>query len=395
MTFEIVYIQKGVRSTVIMDGKIAELRKKMRSEKKTVISMKQKYISPYRKIKPDDKIVFFDSVGDQLKSATPLSKALESTLSSLDKTAPMRPVVQNITSAVKEGKPLSEALKTYESIFGRTPVAMIYASENTGKLGETLLTVAEYIQTMDELMSKMWKSLAYPLTTMGVGIVSMTVYSKFVLPKILNSGMMKQGSAAAKDKTVENAVSALQIIGMATPYVVSLIIAFVVGMFLYYKSNQEEAEKIMVKIPGVRELVFYRAYFVAFSSLSKLTSVGVSMDAAMRIVAESAQMIMVKREFEAAYSALKQEGTSFAKKLKTLTPVERNMLENAMSNDSFSRKFEKIASRFYKLYLKKVSAIGPKVYTGTMVLGFIVVLLMITAIMLPNLKMLSSVSGQH
>ncbi len=390
MSYKVTYMHNGVKAQTKLDGDLADIRAKLRAEHKTLIQARKELQLFHKQVSVEAKVAFLENLADQLTAGVPLSRSLENVLYSLGSGSPMQPVTENILATVREGKPLSKAMETYEQIFGKSVIAMVYASENSGRLGQTLGSSAQYIQNMAEIIATMRKQLTYPVASLVAGLSAMTFFGKFVLPRLLNSPLLKN---AEGDKSLNAIMTTLRIASSVIPWLSLSILVTAVVVFLAYRQNPERVDRLMTKIPWLNAVLSQRAYFVAFSTMAKLTSVGVPLDTSINIVWHSTHLHTVKSEFAAAYNALKQEGVSFARKLHALTAVERSMLEMALTMDRQVANFERVAQRFHTMYIRKMSKLGPIIYTIAMILGFCMVALMISAILIPNLKMMNSLQN--
>ncbi len=390
MSYRITYMQNGIKVQTRLDGDLADIRAKLRAEHKTLLQAHKEFQLFHRQVSVEAKVAFLENLGDQLSAGVPLSRSLENVLYSLGPGSLMQPVTENILATVRDGKPLSRAMETYELIFGRSAIAMVYASENSGRLGQTLGSAAQYIQNMAEIMTTMRKQLAYPVASLVAGLSSMTFFGKFVLPRLLNSPLLKNASG---NDSLSSIMTALKFASTVVPWISFSILATGMALFLAYRQSPERVERLLIKIPWLNTVLSQRAYFVAFSTMSKLLSVGVPLDTSINIVWHSTNLHTVKSDFAAAYNALKQEGVSFARKLNALTAVERSMLEMALTMDRQVANFERVARRFHTMYIRKMSKIGPIIYTIAMILGFCMVAFMISAILLPNLQMMNSLQN--
>ena len=111
-----------------------------------------------------------------------LSTALEGILT--QETNPsLRLILADLKSAVEAGDDFSSALAKYPKLFNNTYLALIRASEATGKLGEMLDRIAGYLRKELDTRGKIRAALAYPAVMLVVA-VSVTIFLlTYVLPK--------------------------------------------------------------------------------------------------------------------------------------------------------------------------------------------------------------------
>jgi len=93
-------------------------------------------------------------------------------LSSATDNPMLRDALQDIVSELKGGSSISDAMARHDNIFSEFYVNMVRSGEETGKLSETFLYLADYLDRNYELINKTKNALIYPafvvLTFIGV-----------------------------------------------------------------------------------------------------------------------------------------------------------------------------------------------------------------------------------
>jgi len=96
----------------------------------------------------------------------------------------LRGVLTDISDDLQAGSSISKALAKHPKVFSDFYVNMVRSGEESGKLDETFLYLADYIDRTYELTSKAKNALIYPsfimLTFIGVMVLMLTV----IIPKI-------------------------------------------------------------------------------------------------------------------------------------------------------------------------------------------------------------------
>ena len=387
------YLHEGLQLREESPDTPVEIRRKYAQDGKIVLSITRSF--SLRGVPKDEVIAFLTAMGDQAGAGVHTTQALDNILSSFPDTSAFIPVLKKIRASVVEGTPISEAMKQYPHVFGHSALAMIEAGEHSGQIGETFLTSAEFIASQDEINKNLWQQLSKPLITFLFGIVSLLINAMFVIPKLMSTPLFKNASNPSGGKVpVHDAayycMSVLNAMSIIVPASLGLVVAAVVGSIMMYKRHQEKVEKKIILIPGLREFIFFRAYFVAFSSLSKLVEVGVPLGDAFTIIAKSTGFIILRRQFAASRAAI-NEGQHFTKALTALTAVERSILITAQDNSRIHKSFQDTAKRYHRLYLKKVASVGPKIQTAVIALVVAIFVLEFFGIMLPYTKILGSI----
>lgn len=390
--YTVEYIFNNKRHIEIIAGIEVEIREKLYKEGKKILNMKKHitFLSFGGKVTKAEIIATFTALSDMLKGQEKLDKALTAIIQSFKKDSRIIPVLTNIRENICKGKQLSTCLESYKNVFGSTPITMIQAGEGAGKLPETLITVAQHMRDIEEAKGNLIKKLIQPIITLTIGIIGMMISTMFIIPKITKSELFTMANKKGAGDPL--AIIILKQLAWITPAI--LIILTITAMFgyFYFKKDQTKAEKILLKVPLVKELLFYRSYYVAFNSLSNLLKVGVRTSEALVIVGNSQRLITLRNEFTAAIKNI-GNGLQFASAFENINTIERTILETAQREDRVQENFNIISNRFYELYMERVKSIGP--IMQTVVILFIVALvgLMFMGIMVPYFSVIQNLKG--
>lgn len=96
----------------------------------------------------------------------------------------LRDALEDIVSDLKGGSSIADAMSKHDDIFSEFYVNMVKSGEETGKLSETFLYLADYLDRNYELVNKTKNALIYPafviLTFVGVMVLMLTT----IIPNI-------------------------------------------------------------------------------------------------------------------------------------------------------------------------------------------------------------------
>lgn len=384
MTYTVDYIHNGKKSTALHIGDPASIRSQLVKEGKTVLRIKKNWSLGEKSVRTEEIISAFKGLGNLLKMREPLSKALDRVASSMPKNSSLAPILHQIKLDVeKKGKQLSKAMEPYAGVFGPMAMAMINAGDNSGRLGESLLAAAAHTKKMAGVKATIMKKLAYPfiLVTSSIGLT--LFQSLFVFPAMAKS---QQHGAS---ESMYNKVMVL--ISKGAPITIALLVVAIFLGIAWFKQDQKAAEKFIFKIPGLREIVFFQSYFVAFGTLADLMDVGVHLPDALKMAAKTTSLVTVKNEFDNANRAL-VAGKKWAGELKSVNGIERGMLDQALNDRNIAEDFREISNHFYEMYVEKVESIGPKIQTITTIFVAGIVVLTVMTTIVPYFKSFGEIS---
>ncbi len=144
----------------------------------------------------------------------------------------IRNVLADISDDLQGGNAISKSLEKHPKVFSDFYVNMVRSGEESGKLDQTFLYLADYIDRNYELGSKAKNALIYP-AFIGVTFVGvMTLMMTFVIPKI---------GAILTDSGQALPVYTQIILGMSNflvDYGIFLLIAIIIGGFFIFRYVQ-------------------------------------------------------------------------------------------------------------------------------------------------------------
>ena len=134
-----------------------------------------------KRVKPKAVAVLSRQLATMVNSGLSLVRAL-TVLERQTENPVLAGVVAEVRGRVEQGSSLSAALAEHPKIFGYLYVAMIQAGEVSGALDETLLRLAETLEGMVRLRSKVRAAMAYPVVVMSLVVVVVAAMMLFIVP---------------------------------------------------------------------------------------------------------------------------------------------------------------------------------------------------------------------
>jgi type IV pilus assembly protein PilC len=118
----------------------------------------------------------FDAQVSPLKIFTLLAAEVENEV--------LRKTLEEVVTDIQGGAPISKGLAKHPKIFSEFYVNMVRAGEETGKLNETFLYLAEHLDRNYEVVSKVKNALIYPAFVITVFFGVMILMFTVIVPKI-------------------------------------------------------------------------------------------------------------------------------------------------------------------------------------------------------------------
>ncbi len=117
-----------------------------------------------------------------LRAGLPLDRALK-VLIEMAAEAPMQKLLGDLLTAVKGGKPLSEALTQHEKVFGNFYISMVRSGEASGQLSAVLDRLVAYLENARANRESVVSAMIYPAILGTIALLSIALMLGFVVPQ--------------------------------------------------------------------------------------------------------------------------------------------------------------------------------------------------------------------
>jgi type IV pilus assembly protein PilC len=148
-------------------------------------------------------------------------------------------ILTQVADDLQGGSPISKALARHPRVFSAFYVNMVKSGEESGKLSDIFIYLADYLDRSYEVQNKAQNALIYPAFVIGIFFVVMGLMLSLVIPKI---------SAILLDSGQEIPFYTRIVIGLSE-FIVHfgflLIIAIGVGGFFAFRYGQTAAGRLM------------------------------------------------------------------------------------------------------------------------------------------------------
>jgi len=198
----------------------------------------------------------------------------------------LRAAVTEIRDRVVTGESFADSIAEYEQFFDIIYTSMVRVGEVTGTLGESLSTIAAFMEKRQKLEAKMMTVMIYPAVLVFVCLIVVIVLMVWVIPKITEQLVATGQTLPWLTRTLMN------ISGLLTSGWVFVIIAGIVGLVLLYKrvvKTERGAlvrDKTLLALPGFGALLKQQILQRFTSTLATLLGSGLSMAESLRVVSQ-------------------------------------------------------------------------------------------------------------
>ena len=236
-----------------------------------------------KKISTKDVVVFSRQVATLFQAGVSALKAFR-LLAQENENQTLQEQLLGVADDIEGGISLSDALSRRPELFSTFYVNMVKAGEESGKLNEVFLFLADYLDREYEMSQKIKKALTYPTFVVGTFIAIMVGMLTFVIPK-MTALFAESGAKLPTVTVVVIFISDLFVKYWAISFP---IIGFLVFIFYKWSKTEEGAYAIddfSTQVPVVRTLQ-QRIFLQRFAdNMNTMLSNGVPIVKALDITA--------------------------------------------------------------------------------------------------------------
>lgn len=191
-------------------------------------SIFEKSFSLFDKVKNKDIVILSRQIATLFEAQVSALRVFR-LLGTENENAALRLKLGEVADDLQSGSSISTALSKHSDVFSDFYVAMVRSGEESGKLDETFIYLADYLDRTYEVTSKAKNALIYPAFVVFTFVAVMVLMLVVVIPKI--SGILKDSGQAIPIYTK----IVLGFSNFLVSYGIFLLIALIIGAFFVYR----------------------------------------------------------------------------------------------------------------------------------------------------------------
>jgi type IV pilus assembly protein PilC len=162
-------------------------------------------------------------------------------------------ILSSVGDDLQGGTPIHKALAQHPNVFSTFYVNMVRAGEESGKLSETFVYLADYLDRTYDVVSKAENALIYPFFVVAVFFGVMALMLTLVIPKI-SAVLVDSGQAVPLYTSIVIGFS-----NFLVHYGIFILIALIAGGFYVWQLSKTAAgklvlDKVKLQVPYVGDL---------------------------------------------------------------------------------------------------------------------------------------------
>lgn len=295
----------------------------------------------------------------------------------------LKKILADVSEQLLQGSSISHAFAKHPDVFSTFYVSMVKAGEESGTLEQTFMYLADYLDRMYQVVSKVRNVLIYPAFVVTIFLGVMVLMLTLVIPSI-STILLNSGQEIPVYTKVVIAVSDI----MRNYFGLFLILGVLLGM-VYWQFQKTEAgtrviDEFKLSIPFIGNL--YEKLFLTriCDNLSTMLSSGISMVQALEVTAEVVDNRVYKEIIDETLIAVK-DGRSFSDAISEYDEIPGVLTQMSKVGEETGKLSEvlKTLSNFYNREVNTAvdTLIGLIEPTMIVVLGLGVGLLLVSVLM--------------
>ncbi len=134
------------------------------------------------KVSIEEMLMFTRQMGALIKAGIPITRAISGILESIENPLLIKSL-RDILEQLESGRNLSVSCARHPRVFSNLYISMIQVGENTGRLEETFVLMADYIDRNRRITQNIKTAMRYPTTVIIAIAIAMVILNLFVIPK--------------------------------------------------------------------------------------------------------------------------------------------------------------------------------------------------------------------
>ncbi|WP_395732591.1 type II secretion system F family protein [Prosthecobacter sp.] len=270
-----------------------------------------------------DVIRFTEDMGDLLASGLQVEQALQAMENR--SASKLGTLATRVRALVRDGVPLSAALRQASPAFDELYCNMIAAGENSGALDDIMDRQARHLRLMESVHAKVVGALIYPAFLISAGGALALVMVTYLLPKLAS---LLTGSGKEPPFMIKVSLSLSDVLRNYWWLLALALGCIIMLLFALRKTPgfQSGWHRFMIRMPGIRDITRARFELQFFETLGSLLRGGVPLLHALELVRRAVTNLHLKHSLTQA-EALVQEGASLSHAMKKTQALDSQAID--------------------------------------------------------------------
>lgn len=336
------------------------------------------------KWKPRARITFMTILGTMLKSGVGNLTALKAIEESKSNKGVIKQVASTLRKRIESGSKLTEAMEELgPRIFPPNIVAFVKAGTQDSNLGVVFKEAADFDRELLKIKSESVKGLWSAIIGFVVSVIASVGGIFWLAPMMKNNPLFEMYPVdTGWIDMIAYAFAGILIVVGALGFLYALLISFGKELMPVI------ADRILIKIPVINEIVVAKECFITFYSMSKLLGSNVRITDALKLTYESTREGMLQNDFIMAYKTIKGGEIDWSRDMKLLDTTDKVCISMSTDRQRTSEILRDVSDQHRMRYSDRLGAVVPTLSVVSGVLLSIGTGIIFIQSMLPSLMVM-------
>lgn len=338
-------------------------------------------------------VIFCRQLYSLTKAGVPLLRSMKG-LSQNSSNKQLQEALEAVTQELTNGRSLSNSMQMYPKVFSSLFVSMVHVGENTGRLDQALLQLANYYEQEVETRKRIKTAMRYPTFVISFIVVAMFILNVKVIPQFTN-----MFSRFGVDLPLPT-----RILISTSEFFVNywlVLVAIMVGALFALKAwvgtenGREKWDKFRLRMPVVGELI-NRAQLSRFSrTFALMLKAGVPLNQSLALSAEALGNRFLENRLLEMKSSIEAGSTisSTAINSEIFTPLVIQMISVGEETGRIDELLLEVADFYDREVDYDLKTLTARIEPILLVIVAAMVLVLALGIFLPMWGMLDAIKG--
>jgi len=322
-----------------------------------------------------------------VRSSMPLDQALGAVAEQADDRRMAR-VMTSLRAQVESGESLADAMARWPRTFGGLYRGLVRVAGESGRLGEVLARLADYLEAREALRQRFTLALIYPALVTIIALAVIAVLLTYVVPQVVSVYQQSRQTLPWLTRALIATSAFFRATGWlwATGAIIAVVAVAIANRFATFRAAWHGS---LLRLAVVSRLVVSIETARFASTLAILVASGAPLLRALEAATDVLWSIPIRHAAQSA-ALLVREGVSLARALRDqriFPPVLVHLVANGEASGQLSAMLERAAEELEREAERRLTWIAALLQPALIVLMGAIVLVLVLAIMLPIVSM--------
>lgn len=247
----------------------------------------------FNRPKTRDVVVFTRQLSTLIEADVPLAEGMR-TLANQSENPAFAKIITEVSDALEGGTSLSAAFAAHPQLFSQFYIKLVRSGEVSGRLQQTLLYLADYLERNQAIAGKVRNALAYPVFVIFAMIAVALVMVVYVLPQLLV--IFKESGMTSLPITTRALIALTDFTNNYIVLILIFLVVLVVGSWQWIRTTDGRKwwDKFQITVPGFG--VIMKSIYLAriAENMSTLIKSDISILDALRITGDIVDNVLYR-----------------------------------------------------------------------------------------------------